>query len=827
MNPLPIEESLPRLRAEFDRAPRLVLSAPPGAGKTTRVPLALLDAPWMAGKKILMLEPRRLAARRAASYMAAQLGENVGETVGYRIRGEAVAGRNTRIEVLTEGILARLLHSGPDIPGVALVIFDEFHERSIHADLGLAMTLDVQDHLREDLRILVMSATLDGVSLSRVLGEVPVVVSGGRSHAVETHYLAFPYAGQVERESARIIRRALGETEGDILVFLPGVREIRRTGLMLQEAGLPEDVVVCALFGDADPETQRIALGPAPVRKRKIILATSIAETSLTIDGVRVVVDSGFSRVPRFDPRRGMTGLETVPVSVASADQRRGRAGRQAPGICYRIWTEEQHRALPAFSTPEILDADLAPLALDIARWGGGDGLRFIDPPPASHLSQARSTLLVLGALDGRGGLTPHGTAMAGLPIHPRLSHMILRGRDLSLGSLACDIGPLLEERDILRGPARHDIDIASRVQALRTGAGVAPAVRARLLAESRRLQSLAGAEGGSGELSRLGLLVALAYPERVARRRGESPGRYRMVNGTGAVLPEGSLLGREEFLAVASVDGIGTEVRVFLAAPVEKEELAGTFRESIVDEEQVFWDHAARAVVARHVRRLGAIIVEERTVPARGDAVRGAMIDGIRLMGPGVLPWGKESESLRSRSEWLRLHGLVGPEWPDLSDANLAGTLAVWLGPFLNGMTRMSHLEKLNMVSVLRVLFTHSQWMDLPRLAPETITVPTGSKIRLDYAAGDLPVLSVRLQEMFGQTDTPVIAGGRASVLIHLLSPAGRPLAVTQDLRSFWTNAYQEVRKEMRGRYPRHIWPEDPLTATPTRRGKKSAQRR
>ena len=825
MDPLPIEESLSRLRAGLEGSRRVILSAPPGAGKTTRVPLALLNAAWMGGKKLLMLEPRRLAARRAASYMAAQLGEKPGETVGYRIRGESVAGRNTRIEVVTEGILTRLLQASPDLPGVALVIFDEFHERSIHADLGLALTLDVQDNLREDLRILVMSATLDGVSLSRVLGDVPVVLSGGRSHPVETRYLSYPWKGSIEGETARVIRRALGETEGDILVFLPGVREIRRTGMMLGEGGLPDDAVVYTLFGDADPEVQRIALGPVAPGKRKILLSTSIAETSLTIDGLRVVIDAGLSRVPRFDPRRGMTGLETIPVSVASADQRRGRAGRQAPGACYRVWTEEQHRALAHFSTPEILAADLAPLALDIARWGGGDGLRFIDPPPPSHLSQARSTLLSLGALDSRGALTPHGKAMADLPIHPRLAHMILRGRDLSLGSLSCDLGALLEERDILHGPVRNDVDIASRVQALRTGSGVGHVLRDRVGAESHRLQKIAGAGGGRDDLSRLGLLVAFAYPERVARRRTESPGSYQMVNGAGAVLPEGSLLGREEFLAVADVDGIGTEVRIFLAAPLDREDLLEGFRESIVEEEQVFWNEADEAVVARQVRRLGAVTIGERTAVPRGDAVREAMVEGIRQMGLGALPWG--SGSVRSRSEWLRTSGLVPADWPDLSDANLRATLPVWLGPFLDAIVRRSHLGRLNMESVLRVLFTVRQWNDLGRLAPETITVPTGSRIRLDYTAGDLPVLSVRLQEMFGQTDTPVVAGGRVRVLIHLLSPAGRPLAVTQDLGSFWANAYRDVRKEMRGRYPKHIWPEDPLGARPTRKTKKSDRRR
>jgi ATP-dependent helicase HrpB len=825
MNRLPIEDSLPHLHAGLAGARRVVLSAPPGAGKTTRVPLALLEAAWMAGRKLLMLEPRRLAARRAAEYMAGQLGEKVGETVGYRIRGEVVSGTATRVEVLTEGILTRLLHSAPDLPGVGLVIFDEFHERSIHADLGLALSLDVQDHLRDDLRILVMSATLDGIALSRLLGDAPVVLAEGKSHPVQTRYLSFPYTGSFERETVRVIRRALAETEGDILVFLPGIREIRRAALMLAEGELPDSLLVRALFGEADPETQRLALDPAPPGKRKILLATSIAETSLTIDGIRAVVDSGFSRVPRFDPRRGMTGLVTVPVSIASADQRRGRAGRQSAGVCYRVWTEEQHRTLQPFSPPEILAADLAPLALDIARWGGGEGLRFIDPPPASHLRQALSVLRLLGALDDRGALTPHGKAMSDLPVHPRLAHMILRGRALSLGPLSCELGALLEERDILRGAGKNDIDIASRVQALHDSGGVDRALRARVGAEARRLQAIAGAKSGSSDLSRLGLLVALAYPERIARRRGDLPGRYRMVNGTGALLPEGSTLGREEFLAIADVDGIGTEVRVFLAAPIGMEDLITGFGESIVEEEEVFWNQSDESVVARCAERLGAITVAERAVAPQGESVRAAMMEGIRQMGLGALPWKNESASARSRSEWLRLRGLAPADWPDLSDGQLLSTLPVWLGPFLEGMTRRSHLPRLDMSSILRHCFTLRQWNDLARLAPETITVPTGSRIRLDYAAGAIPVLSVRLQEMFGQTDTPVIAGGRVSVLIHLLSPAGRPLAVTQDLRSFWSNAYKEVRKEMRGRYPRHVWPEDPLAARPTRRTKKSAR--
>ena len=816
MLPLPIDESLPRLIAALESAHAVILSAPPGAGKTTRVPPALLAAPWTEGKRVLMLEPRRLAARRAAAYMASQIGERVGETVGYRIRGDAVVGPRTRIEVVTEGILTRLLHASPDLPHVGVVVFDEFHERSIHADLGLALALDVQDHLRDDLRLLVMSATLDGVSLRSALGEAPVIESAGRAFAVETVYLQSPYAGSVERETARVVRRALDETTGDILVFLPGIREIRLVDRILADDRLPDGVAVRMLYGEADPETQRLALEPGA--ERRVILATSIAETSLTIDGVRVVVDSGLARVPRFDPRRGMTGLDTVAVSVASADQRRGRAGRQAAGVCYRLWTEDRQESLPRFGTPEILSADLSPLALDLARWGGGDGLRFIDPPPPAHLAQARALLTQLGAIGDRGKITPLGTAMSDLPVHPRLAHMIIRGRDMSRGPLACDIAALLEERDILRGPAK-DIDITSRVEALQSGKGADRDLVHRVRAESLRLQKAAGTGRGSGDLSATGLLVALAYPERIGRRREGAAGRYLMAGGTGAVIPEWSPLAKEEFIAVADVDGIGTEARVFLAAPLNAREIERGFADMIAAEEGVFWDPPAEAVVARRVRRLGAVIIDEKSIHPEGEVVRNAMLEGVRQMGLGALPWDKAAVSLRSRSEWLRLHGHVPADWPDLSDGRLLASLPDWLGPFFGNATRRTHLANLDMAAIMRAMFTHRQWTDLAALAPETLTLPTGSHIRLDYASGDTPVLSVRLQEMFGQTDSPAIAGGRVNVLIHLLSPAGRPLAVTQDLRSFWSNAYREVRKEMRGRYPKHVWPEDPLHAAPTRR--------
>ncbi|MEW6511555.1 MAG: ATP-dependent helicase HrpB [Bacteroidota bacterium] len=825
MNPLPIDEALPRVIAAFEVARNVILSAPPGAGKTTRVPLELIAMPWLEGRKIIMLEPRRLAARRAADYMARQLKEETGKTVGYRIRGDAKVSSATRIEVVTEGILTRMIHGEPELPGVGLVIFDEFHERSIHADLGLALTLDVQEHLRDDLRLLVMSATLDGVALNRVLGKVPVVESEGQSYPVETTYLESVPTDAVEETVAHTVHRALREAEGDILVFLPGQREIRRVERLLEDSSLPEGTLLCTLHGDASPDIQHAALTPALPGTRKVILSTSIAESSLTIDGVRVVVDAGLARSARFDPRRGMSGLVTTTASRAAVNQRRGRAARQGPGVCYRLWTESRNDALPKHPTPEIVVADLAPLALDIARWGAGsaEGLLFIDPPPQAHLAQARSLLLSLGALDQRGALTPHGMVMANLPVHPRLAHMIVRAKELGLGSTACDVAALLEERDIVPAGLRVDVDLATRIRALYGGGEVDRGVRARVQAGARRLRELVGVGEEQADERRLGILLALAYPDRIARRRTPGGSRYQMANGTGAALPEWSHLSREEYLAIADVDGAVTDAKIFLAAPVDRAEIVEVFDGRVTEEDQVFWSDAHEAVIARHVQRLGSLILSETTIRPKGDAVRVAMADGIRAMGLSVLPWTKEANALRARSEWVRQRGLVPQEdWPDLTDECLTALVTVWLRPFLNGITRRAQLQKLDMTKVLRSLFTQRQLMALDALAPETIRTPSGSRIRLDYSAGALPVLAVRLQEMFGLTDTPAIAGGKFKVLIHLLSPANRPLAVTQDLKSFWTTTYPEVRKEMRGSYPKHVWPEDPLNALPTRKTKK-----
>lgn len=770
-----------------------------------------------------MLEPRRLAAVRAAQFIASLIGEREGDTVGYRIRGDTRVGKQTRIEAVTEGVLTRFLQHEADLPGVGLVIFDEFHERSIHADLGLALTLDVQEHLRNDIRILVMSATLDCAAVSRLMGDVPILQSPGQSYPVETQYRAFPVAGAIEPAVAETTRSALRHNDGDVLVFLPGQREIKRVESELHGT-VPVNTDVFALYGEAPAEQQRAALAPAKDGRRKVILATSIAETSLTIDGIRSVVDSGLSRSPRFDPRRGMSGLVTLLVSVATADQRRGRAGRQAPGICYRMWTEEQHKALPRNPVPEIVVTDLAPLLLECALWGAPEltGLRILDRPPQAHVQQARALLQSLGALNADGTPTLHGRRMADLPVHPRLSHMILQGNERGWGGRACDIAAILEERDMLRERPSDDVDLASRLHALSTRRGADSAIRERVLREADRLRtfvSVADRKKGSGKE---GILLALAYPERVARRRGASGSHYLMAGGTGAVVPEWSPLAREEFLAIADAEGGGINIRVFLASAVDKADLLDVFAESVVAEEEVGWDQTREAVFGRKTRRLGAMVLEEQAFVPHGVALRNALFEGIRLMGVEALPWSRSALEIQARSEWLRAHRLVPETWPDLRDDHLLETLVEWLAPFSENISNRRQLDRIDLVAALRSLFSPKQLQDLDRLAPSRIVIPTGSRIALMYSSDERPSLAVKLQEMFGQLSTPTVAGGRVSVVLHLLSPAGRPLAVTQDLKSFWSRTYPELRRQMQARYPKHHWPEDPLKAAPTKKTKR-----
>lgn len=818
----PIDNILPRLSETFQETNNVVLSAPTGAGKTTQVPIALLASEWMAEKKLIMLEPRRLAARRAAEYMAIQLGESVGQTIGYRIRGEAIVSKNTRIEVVTEGILTRLLQHEPDLPNVALIIFDEFHERSIHAHLGLALTLDVQEHLRNDLRILVMSATLDGLAVAKLIGDAKIIESPGSLYPVTTYYTKFTSDKTIETRMAETILRALSEHEGDILAFLPGQREIHRIENFLWEKHLSNDIIVHSLFGDASYQQQSASLSPAPAGKRKVILSTSVAETSITIDGVCIVIDSGLARTARFDVRRGMSGLVTIPVSKAIADQRRGRAGRQQPGVCYRLWTEEEQEQLSEYPQAEIKTADLAPLVLNLAQWGtpAGNGLRFLDPPPNAHLAQARRLLEELDALDRFGKLTSHGRAMTELPIHPRFANMIFRGIKLGIGALACDIAALLEERDILVGRKDTDIDLERRIHILHQTYKIDKGNYERIKSQSKRLRQLVGISNNSNitDENATGILLALAYRKRIARRRDNGGNRYQMASGTAAFLPKGSLLAREEFLAIGEVDYTGTEVRVYLAAPLAKKDLQRVFADTIIEEEEIRWSSSDEAVIARNISRLDAIIISEQNIELCGDKVSAAMVEGIRQMGLDCLPWDKETRVLQQRVQWLRKYFPSVADFPDLSDTALIDSLENWLSPFLEGIWKKEHLIKLPLFKILKsqILHSHNQTIDF--LAPSHIILPSGSRVELDYS-GEQPVLAVRLQELFGQVDIPKICGGKVNVLIHLLSPAHRPIAVTQDLRSFWKTVYPEIRKQLRSRYPKHFWPEDPLTAKPTNR--------
>ncbi|MGE5681530.1 MAG: ATP-dependent helicase HrpB [Bacillota bacterium] len=826
----PILTALPELKAALADNNRCILVAPPGAGKTTFVPPALLNEPWLDGKKIIMLEPRRIAARRSAEYISEQRGETPGETIGYRIRTESRVSHKTRIEIVTEGILTRMLQSDAELPEVGLVIFDEFHERSIHADTALAFILDVQQNIRPDIKILLMSATPDTEKLSSLLSYPTVVESSGRAYPVETHYLKNTPDKKIETVTAEAVLSALRKEEGDILAFLPGKAEIKRTNELLQGRINFSDVVLHELYGDAPREEQEAALRKSN-NKRKIILATSIAETSLTIDGVRIVIDSGLSRVSSFDVRRGMPGLITVPVSKASADQRRGRAGRQSPGICYRLWTKQDELNHPSFTQPEILTADLAPLALELAQWGtpSAEGLLFPDNPPEAHLLQARSVLFMLGAVDRSGKLTPFGKRMSRLPVHPRLSAMILHAIDKGFGSYACLLAVLLEEKD--SAYSFRDIDLGQRWHNLHNAPAdyKSAAGLKRIFSQAEKLRRLINIPPDnrlkdiSEQEFMLGPLLALAYPERVARKR--SANQYQLAQGTIVSVPEGSMLLREEFLAVGDVDGASAVAKVYLAAPLRREDIIDLFEDILASEDIVEWKD--QAVRGRKRLMLGSVTVTEKEFnPSDSDAAD-CIIKAIESYGLEFLPWDKESRSIRERSQWYRLYLLsqnntLLNDWPDLSNENLTSTLKDWLSPFLSGVRKKKDIEALNIKNIISSFFSYSQLNFLDSEVPASLHVPGGSNIWLKYDQGEKPVLAVRLQELFGQTDTPKICSGKVPVLIHLLSPALRPLAITQDLRSFWQNVYPDILKQMRIKYPKHVWPDDPLKALPTNKSKK-----
>ena len=832
MKSLPIDEALPALRAALRVHASAVLQAPPGAGKTTRVPLALLDEPWLAGRTIVMLEPRRLATRAAARFMARTLGEAPGQTVGFRVRGESRVGRGTRVEVVTEGILTRRLEHDPALDGVGLVIFDEFHERSVHADLGLALALQTQLLLREDLRILVMSATLDGDPVSELLGGAPIVRSEGRAFPVTTHHLPRRADARLEQDVVAAVVRALGDSEGDVLVFLPGAAEIRRVAESLSHAPTPLPSSVLPLYGDLPAADQDRAIEPSPPGERKVVLATSIAQTSLTIEGVRVVIDAGLSRVPAFSPRTGMTRLETVRVSRASADQRRGRAGRVGPGLCYRLWAEHEEHHLVPHDSPEILNADLAPVALELAAAGVVDPaeLRWLDLPPAAAFRQARELLAELGALDAAGRLTAHGKRMGEFGTHPRLAHLMLVGSEWGDPDLAATVAALLEERDVLRGEGGPPpADFALRVDAMRGRDGLAHVAGVRVdggaarqvrdLARRWRTQLEGVAKRPGADPPSVGALLALAYPDRVAQRRAGQRTRYLLRSGQGAVLGDAGAFGDAEFLAVAETDGRQPESRIYMAAALAPAEVEALFAGQIITEDVYSWDGDRQMVRAQRVTRLGAIVLREARVGAP-DPARVAEVLAGELMRRGVaaLPWSDDARSVRQRVAFLRT---VDGAWPDLSDDALAASADRWLAPLLVGARSGDDVRKLDLAGAVLGLLSWQQRAALDPLAPTHLAVPTGSRIAIDYAAPEAPVLAVRLQEMFGLAETPRIAGGRVPLTLHLLSPARRPVQVTTDLAGFWQRSYFDVRKDLRGRYPKHYWPDDPLVAEPTRRVK------
>lgn len=832
---LPIDEVLPALRDALAARHEAVLEAPPGAGKTTRVPLALLHEPWLAGQTILMLEPRRLAARAAAERLASELGEKVGETVGYRIRLDSKVGPNTRIEVVTEGILTRRLQDDPALEGVGLLIFDEFHERSLDADLALALSLNGRELFRDDqpLKILLMSATLEGERLSALLDDAPILRSEGRMFPVAMRWgRPFQPGEFIEPRVVQTIIEALIDETGSLLVFLPGQAEIRRVHQQLAEAlGASTPVLLCPLHGELDLAAQRAAIDPAPAGQRKVVLATNIAETSLTINGVRVVIDAGLARVPRFDPGSGMTRLDTQRISKASATQRAGRAGRLEPGVCYRLWSQDQHEQLAAYASAEILSADLAGLALQLGRWGVTPGqLVWLDVPPAAAYAQAQDLLERLGALDGE-ALTRHGQAMAELPAHPRIAHLLLRGQALGLADMACDVAALLGERDILRGVGA---DLHSRLALLsgeaRAARGAQGGVqRARQLARQYRgyLRGKASVPVSDPDHPRwLGALLALAYPDRVAQQRRAGGAEYRLANGRAALFAETDSLMKHPWLVIADLGSRQgqREERIYLAAEFDPALFDSVLAEQVQVVDQLDWDEREGVLRAERQRKVGELVLSREPLSGLDETARSqALVNLVRRKGLELLPWTPELRQWQARVALLRQMDLADKghsEWPDVSDPALLACLEQWLMPYLGKVSRLSHFANLDLSSIVRNLLPWPMPQRLDELAPQHLSVPSGSSIRLDYSEQP-PILAVRLQELFGLAETPRIAGGRQVVKLHLLSPARRPVQVTQDLANFWRSTYAEVKKDLKGRYPKHYWPDDPLVAEATARVK------
>ncbi|HEX3866868.1 MAG TPA: ATP-dependent helicase HrpB [Gemmatimonadaceae bacterium] len=836
---LPVDLILPEIVRALESHRSLVIQAPPGAGKTTRVPPALLGANWLDRRIVLMLEPRRLATRSAASFMAAMRGESVGGTVGYRMRGESRVGPKTRIEVVTEGVLVRRIQRDPTLDDVGAILFDEFHERNLDADVSLALALRTRALVRDDLRLIAMSATLDGEAVARILGGARIVTSVGRAFPVDTRYITPRADARLEATVGAAVKTALRTDSGDVLVFLPGGAEIRRAAALLGAMAL-DGVVVLPLLGALSHDEQDRALRPDPHARRKIVLATSIAETSLTIDGVGVVIDSGLARLPRFSPRTGMTRLDTIRVSLASADQRRGRAGRLGPGVCYRLWPEHETLHLTTVASPEIANADLTPLALTLAAAGVSDPteLSWLDSPPPAPFAQARELLRELGAIDASHALTPAGAAMSELPVHPRLARMLLRAKQLRAtephaASLAAELAALIGERDVLRSTAGSaiDPDIALRLDALRrdtTGATAAKleidhdAVRgARAEADRLARQMDAGADRASADPQLAGVLLALAYPDRIGQRRSGTQSRYVLRNGRGAEISASAAggLATAPFIVAAELDDRRPESRIFLAAAITLEEIRGEFADQITTVDTIEFDESTSTVRARRRDRLGALVLRDvAIVDPDPAAILRLLIEAIARRGIAALPWSESANRYRARLAFAAYHDSA---WPRMSDRALEERLDEWLAPALDGARSFDDLARVDLTVALDNLIDRRQRRDLDTLAPTHLVVPSGSRVAVDYSEPSAPVLAVRIQEVFGWTQSPRLMDGRVAVTMHLLSPAHRPVQVTRDLRSFWQTSYFDVRKDLRGRYPKHAWPEDPLAAAPTRRAK------
>jgi ATP-dependent helicase HrpB len=860
--PLPIDDALPALRSALAAHSSAVLVAPPGAGKTTRAPVVLLDEPWAKGKRLILLEPRRLAARAAAARMAATLGEKVGETIGLRVRLTSLVSKRTRIEVVTEGVFTRMILADPALDGVAAVLFDEFHERSLDADLGLAFALDAQQGLREDLRLLVMSATLDGARVRALLGDAPLIESQGRAFPIATRYVGRNASARIEDEVARVSLEALASESGSILVFLPGQGEIRRVAETIEARIRSETVDIAPLYGALDSRAQDLAIAPAPEGRRKIVLATSIAETSLTIEGVRVVVDSGLMRVPIYEPDVGLTRLETVRVSRANADQRRGRAGRIEPGICYRLWEEAANGGLQPYAAPEILSADLSGLALDCALWGaaGLDKLAFLDSPPRAALKEAGALLTAIGAVDGEGRITDEGRAIVSLALPPRLARMVVDAAREGEGGIASEIAVVLTERG-LGGDA---VDLTSRLAAFRRDRSQRAddarrlarglAARAEALTpnpsphspsgrEVRALLPLGegGPEGGmrgpreasqtpassrpltsspfpgTGEGS-IGALLASAFPDRMAMRR-DRPGEFLMANGRAASLDAHDPLAGEPFLAIGEIAGRAASARILTAAALTLDDIERVAGASIATVDELSFDRASASLRARRRRRLGALILAEQTLAVpQNEAAALALTRGVLSLGLARLPWTRTLKQRRDRVMFLRR--AEGEVWPDLSDEALAADPG-WLAPFLVGKTKLDEIGADDLASALEAAQPWDLARRLAQEAPTHFQAPTGTAAPIDYEAQGGPAIALRVQELFGLNEHPSLAGGRIPLTLHLLSPANRPIQITRDLPGFWRGSWAAVRSDLRGRYPRHFWPEDPAAAQPTARAK------